>query len=148
MRSGYDFETRLLAKVPFQAAVPDTSPLTGIETISLDALLKHFRDDTPHPKGGAFFRNRICAPIASAEQLRQLGEHTIDGLPELMAIMRQESLAPTAILILPRLLTAGGTGQLHRIDIEGDPCSTDYVLFWRADNRDPDILKFINTVFS
>ena len=148
MRSGHNFETRLLAKVPFQAAVPDTSPLAGIKSICLEALLKHFRDQTPHPKGGAFFREKLCSSIVSAEQLRQLGECTIDALPELMDIMNQESLPSSTILILPRLLTAGGTGQLHRIDIEGDPCSTDYVLFWCKDNRDPDILKFINTVFS
>ena len=142
-QSGTDFETRLLERVPFHVAVAPEHPLAGANAISLEDLLKHFRNPDIHP---GIFNGNLDFPVDSVQALAHLGELTIDAIPSLLQLLRESSLPANSMLILPRYLTADRIGLLPRIEIEGSPCSTNYVLFWRKDNTNPDILKFINSI--
>ena len=143
-QSGYSFETRLLSRVPFHVAVAPEHLLAGTNTISPEDLLKHFRNPGIHPR---IFKSIPNFPVDSVQALAHLGELTIDAIPNLLQLLQEGSLPADSMLILPRYLTADRIGLLPRIEIEGAPCSTNYVLFWRKDNTNPDILKFINSIF-
>lgn len=145
-QSGYAFETRLLERVPFHVAVSPEHPLAGTDCISLEVLLQHFRHSNIHPDNGRFFRQQPNFPIDCARAVERLGELTIDSIPNLQALLDQGCLPADSMLILPRYLTAVNTGSLPRIEIEGTPCFTNYVLFWRRDNIDPDIPKFVDSI--
>lgn len=145
-KHGDQFAMKLLQAVPFHAAVGPRHPLSQRRSISLEELLPYFDCQGAHPMDGKAFGAKFPFPIDSAEALRILGELTIEALPALFPILDREHMGDNAIAILPRKLTAGNTGQLHRIDIAGNPCGTNYMLFWRKDNKNPDIGRFIDVI--
>lgn len=145
-QSGHAFEMRVLDRVPFHVAVSPEHPLAGTDCISLESLLQHLRHPTVHPEGGRIFRQKPDFPIDCAQSVEKLGELTIDSIPNLQTLLDQKELPADSMLILPRYLTAVNTGSLPRIEIEGTPCFTNYVIFWRKDNTNPDIPKFINAI--
>lgn len=138
------FQTKLLRKVPFHAAVGPEHPLYGQKHISLEKLLTWFDNSSTLPMNGEAFPAKLTFPIRSAEELRKIGEFTIEALPALFPVLDRVNIGSKTIAILPKTLCAGNTGQLHRIDIIGNPCATNYMLFWRADNPNPDIRRFLD----
>ena len=137
------FEMKLLRRVPFHVAVGPEHPLSRKKFLYLEELLPYFRSNDVHPMKGKPFLSKLTFPIDSAEALRKIGEFTIEALPELFPILDKDHIEKDTIAILPSMLTAGNTFQLHRVEIVGTPCSTNYMLFWRKDNRNPDISKFM-----
>lgn len=144
-QSGYPFEMQLLERVPFHVAVAPEHPLAGIGHISLEVLLQYLSGSTIPPR---IFQRIPDFPVESSTAVQQLGELTIDSIPQLLQFLDTEPLPLDSMLILPRHLTAGKTVLLPRIEIEGDPCFTNYVLFWRKDNTNPDIPRFIYSICS
>lgn len=139
------FEMRLLQTVPFHVAVGPEHPLCHVKRIPLDELLPYFNRSNVHPLNGEPFGAKLSFPIDSAEALRKLGEFTIEALPSLFPVLDRKNMGRNTIAILPSMLSAGNTKQLHRIEIIGNPCTTNYMLFWRKDPN-PDITKFIEAI--
>ncbi len=142
-KSGNLYHTKLLQTVPFHAAVGAGHPLNAQKRITLEELLSFFTDHRVHPMEGNAFLNKLTFPVDSAEALRKIGEFTIEALPELFPILDYENIGKQTIAILPKTLCAGNIRQLHSIEIIGNPCTTNYMLFWRKNNDNPDIAKFI-----
>ncbi len=145
-KQGDIFNMKLLETIPFQAAVGPDHPLSHKSSISLKELLTWFQNPDVHPLQGKPFLSKLTFPIDSAEALRKIGEFTIEALPELFPVLDAGNIGKNTIVILPSMLTAGNTTQLHRIEIEGTPCSTNYMLFWRKNNDNPDITRFIDAL--
>lgn len=140
------FEMKLLRSVPFHVAVGPEHPLSRRQSLELEELLSYFSSNDVHPMHGKPFLSKLTFPVDSAEALRKIGEFTIEALPELFPILNRELVGKNTIAILPSMLTAGNTTQLSRVEIEGTPCSTNYMLFWRKDNQNPDIRKFVDNL--
>lgn len=143
LQSGYPFEMRTLSRVPFHVALAPEHLLAGTESISLETLLQHFADHGVHSE---LLTRELDCPLDSVQGVKALGELTIDSIPKLIQFLQSNPLPADAMLILPRDLTADKLSLLPRIEIEGNPCSTKYVLFWRKDNDNPDIPKFFNAI--
>lgn len=145
-KSGDIFQTKLLRTVPFHAAIGPGHPLSRRKEVSLQELLSYFTDNTVHPMEGAAFLSKLTFPVDSAEALRKIGEFTIEALPTLFPILDQQNIGDKTIAILPKTLCAGNTRQLRRVEIIGNPCTTNYMLFWRKDNQNPDIRRFLDSI--
>lgn len=140
------FEMKLLRRVPFHVAVSPEHPLGRRKKIALGELISYFTTPDVHPLQGKPFQSKLTFPVDSAEALRKIGEFTIEALPELFPILDKRHIGKDTIAILPSMLTAGNTIQLHRVEIVDAPCSTNYMLFWRRDNPNPDIKRFIESM--
>lgn len=145
-KHGDQFETKLLQTVPFHVAVGPNHPLSRRKVIYLEELFPYFSHKNAHPLDGKAFGTKLSFPIDSPEALRKLGEFTIEALPSLFPVLDRKNIGKDTIVILPRMLTAGNTNQLHRVEIAGNPCTTNYMLFWRKDNKNPDIKKFVESI--
>lgn len=145
-KHGDQFEMRLLQSVPFHVAVGPNHPLSRRKIITMKELFPYFDHPNAHPLDGKAFGSKLSFPIDSAEALRKLGEFTIEALPALFPVLDRKNMGDNTIIVLPRMLTAGKTNELHRIEIAGNPCGTNYMLFWRKDNKNPDIQKFIEFI--
>lgn len=145
-KSGDLFEMKLLQTIPFHAAVGPGHPLSYRKEVTLQELLSYFNDANVHPMEGKPFRSKLTFPIDSAEALRKIGEFTIEALPELFPILNRSDMGSKAIAILPKTLCAGDINQLHHVEIVGNPCTTNYMLFWRRDNKNPDIPRFLEAI--
>ncbi len=145
-KSGDLFQTRLLQTVPFQAAVGPLHPLSQRNEITMAELLPYFDQPEAHPMGGAAFAGKLTFPVDSAEALRKIGEFTIEALPELFPVLNPRDIGSRAIAIIPKTLCAGQIRALHPVEITGNPCTTNYMLFWRRDNPNPDIPGFLDAI--
>ena len=82
--------------------------------------------------------------LESVRELKELGERTIEHLPRLMpAFADAQRAGGGPLLLFTRALCLPDMRALHSVDIQGDPIAADYVLFWRRDNQNPDIPKFL-----
>lgn len=140
------FASKSLQTVPFQAAVGPEHPLSRRRLIYPEELLSYFPDSAALPMGGATYPQRISFPIRSMDTLRKIGEFNTESLPELFSVLSNDAIGSKVVAILPKTLTASRTGELHRVEIVGNPCSTNYVLFWLADNPNPDIRRFLDCI--
>lgn len=61
-------------------------------------------------------------------------------------MLSNDGIGKKVVAILPKTLTASRTGELHREEIAGNPCSTTYVLFWLSQNPNPDIQRFLDYI--
>lgn len=140
------FRTKLLQTIPFDVVVGPANPLAQRKTITHEELFTCFTDTTVFPMEGRTYPAQIQFPIDSPDTLRKIGEFNIESLPELFSVFNPEDIGSRVIGILPQTLCAARINELHRIEIEGNPCTTNYCLFWRKDNANPDIAKFIRSI--
>lgn len=140
------FATKSLQAVPFQAAVGPEHPLTRKRLIYPEELYCYFTDSATLPLGGSTYPQKISFPICSVDTLRKMGEFNIETLPDLFPVLSNDAIGTKVVAILPKTLTASRTGELHRVEIVGKSCWTNYVLFWLAENANPDIQRFIDWI--
>lgn len=144
---GDQFETHLLHRSPFHLLVGRSHPLYKRDSISVNELLGRYGvygDFIPAGSGGLAYAG---VPVTSAEDLRALGEFTISRLPQILPLLgRAGRAAPpmdTMMLLLPKALELFDFVHFHPVRLEGDPITTDYVLFWRRGMDEPELPRFL-----
>lgn len=147
---GDAFETKLLHRSPFHLLVGQKHPLHGLSSITIEELIARFDNygDFIPIGAGALAYSRMN--IHSAEDLRILGEFTISQLPQIMPILGRggRKIAPmdNMMLLLPRELELFDFVHFHPVKLRGDVPTTDYVLFWKKENTDPDLSRFLEMI--
>ena len=147
---GDTYETKLLHRSPFHLLVGQKHPLYGESSISIEELIARFDNYGDYiPMGaGALAYSRI--EIRSSEDLRVLGEFTISQLPQIMPLLGRAGriTAPmdNMMLLLPKELELFDFVHFHPVKLKGDVPTTDYVLFWKKGNTDPDLYRFLEMI--
>ena len=83
------------------------------------------------------------------EELRKLGEFTISQLPQIIPRLgytrdgSQNQNTDDLMLLVPRELELFDFARFWSIRLRDDPITTDYMLFWKKGNTDPDIARFL-----
>lgn len=143
------FETKLLRSSPFRLLVGKRHPLCRRKNISVEALLARYGtygDYIPLFSGSLAFRSY---PVRNAEELRKLGEFTISQLPHIIPMLgysrdgMTEQNTDDLMLLVPRELEIFDFTRFHSIRLEGDPISTDYMLFWKRGTADETLTRFL-----
>ena len=142
------FDTKLLYRSPFRLLVGKRHPLYGRRSITAAELLAGFGtygDFIPLFSGSLAFRDY---PVRNEEELRVLGEFTISHLPHIIPLLGysrdgREQNTDELMLLVPRELELFDFARLWSIRLRDDPITTDYMLFWKKDNADPDLARFL-----
>ena len=142
------FDTKLLYRSPFRLLVGKSHPLYGRRSVSAKELLARFGtygDYIPLFSGSLAFRGY---PVRNAEELRTLGEFTISQLPHIIPLLGytrdgREQNTDDLMLLVPRELELFDFARLWSIRLKDDPIATDYMLFWKKGNSDPDLARFL-----
>ncbi len=142
------FATRLLHRSPFRLLVGKRHPLYGRKTISAGELLGRYNtygDYFPLYPGSLAFRP---FPLRNTDELRALGEFTISQLPHIIPMLGysregREQDTDDLMLLVPRELELFDFARLWSIRLQDDPITTDYMLFWKKENNDPDIRRLL-----
>ncbi|MGM9615791.1 MAG: LysR family transcriptional regulator [Oscillospiraceae bacterium] len=146
------FDTKLLYRSPFRLLVGKRHPLYGRKSIGVAELLTlygAYGDYIPLFSGSLAFRSY---PVRNAEELRTLGEFTISQLPHIIPILgltregRENPGTDDLMLLVPRELELFDFARYHSIRLEGDPITTDYMLFWKRNCDNPDLARFLEMV--
>ena len=138
--------TVLFHRCPFRIVVGSTSPLVGLKSISTDDLIKRFGSyDSFLPKqlGDTIDRD---TPITCAADLKSLGEYTISLLPRIFPLISNFSPLGDNMLLLPRELTIGYSREVTTVALDDESIATDYMLFWKKDEKDPDLRTFVKLI--
>lgn len=142
------FDTKLLYRSPFRLLVGKRHPLYGRRSIRLPELLSRYGtygDYIPLFPGSLAFRSY---PVRNAEELRTLGEFTISQLPNIIPRLGytrdgREQNTDDLMLLVPRELELFDFARFWPIRLKDDPIATDYMLFWKKGNDDPDLTRFL-----
>lgn len=142
------FDTKLLHRSPFRLLVGKRHPLYGRRSVSVKELLSRFGtygDYIPLFSGSLAFR---AFPVRNAEELRTLGEFTISQLPHIIPLLGytrdgREQNTDNLMLLVPRELELFDFARFWSIRLRDDPITTDYMLFWKKGNTDPDLKLFL-----
>lgn len=142
------FDTKLLYRSPFRLLVGKRHPLYGRRSIRLPELLSRYGtygDYIPLFPGSLAFRSY---PVRNAEELRTLGEFTISQLPNIIPRLGytrdgREQNTDDLMLLVPRELELFDFARFWPIRLKDDPIATDYMLFWKKGNDDPDLSRFL-----
>jgi len=142
------FDTKLLYRSPFRLLVGKRHPLYGRRSITVKELLSRFGtygDFIPLFSGSLAFR---AFPVRNEEELRTLGEFTISQLPHIIPLLGytrdgREQNTDGLMLLVPRELELFDFARLWSIRLKDDPIATDYMLFWKKGNTDPDLKLFL-----
>ena len=144
------FDTHLLHRSPFQLLVGGRHPLHTRDSISVGELLSMYKSYDPFIPFGSGSLSAAGIPLRSAEDLRVIGEFTISRLPQIIPVLgdpvRESPNTDNMMLLLPRALELFVLSSLYPVQLEGEPITTDYVLFWHKDNPDPEMDKFLEMV--
>ena len=147
---GSAFETKLLHRSLFHLLVGQTHPLFGTSSITISELLARFDRYSDYIPMGvsalALSQNRI----RNTEDLRLLGEFTITQIPQILPMLGRggRKVAPmdNMMLLLPRELELFDFVHFQPVKLRGDVPTTDYVLFWKKENKDPDLPRFLEMI--
>lgn len=148
-KHGDAFDTKLLHRSPFRLLVGKRHPLHGRKSIGVAELLARYGaygDYIPLFSGSLAFRSY---PVRNSEELRTLGEFTISQLPHIIPMLgltregRENPGTDELMLLVPRELELFDFARYHSIRLDGDPITTDYMLFWKKGNADPDLARFL-----
>lgn len=143
------FDTKLLYRSPFRLLVGKRHPLYGRKSIAVPELLAQYGtygDYIPLFSGSLAFRGY---PVRNAEELRTLGEFTISQLPHIIPLLgysrdgRENPGMDEMMLLVPRELELFDFARFWSIRLKDDPITTDYMLFWKKGNDDPDLSRFL-----
>lgn len=144
------FDTKLLHRSPFHLLVGQKHPLYGKSSISIEELIARFDNYGDFIPIGAGALAYSQMKIRSAEDLRVLGEFTISQLPQIIPLLGRAGriTAPmdNMMLLLPRELELFDFVHFHPVKLKGDVPTTDYVLFWKKENTDPDLPRFLDMI--
>lgn len=144
------FETKLLFRSPFHLLAGRNHPLSHRKSIAVPELLERFPrygDYFPMFPGSLAFNNN---PVRNLEELRVLGEFVISQLPHIIPMLgysrddMKNQNTDDMMLIVPRELELFDFARFHPIRLRDDPITTDYMLFWHKENKDPELLRFLN----
>ena len=141
-----NIEMMLLHRCPFRIVAGSSSPLSGRESVSIDELIQrfsHYDSFLPKQLGDAIVRD---TPITSASDLKSLGEYTVSLLPQIFPIFSNFGSLGEGMLLLPGELTVGYSREITAVPIEDESIATDYMLFWKKGENDPDMNIFLNLV--
>ena len=149
-KHGDAFDSKLLHRSPFHLLVGKDHPLCGRTSISIEELLKQFNryGDFVPLEAGTLAYSQI--KIRNAEDLRILGEFTISQIPQILPLLgragRDNVPMDNMMLLLPRELELFDFVHFHSVRLKGDVPTTDYVLFWKKENTDPDLPRFLDMI--
>ena len=144
---GDRFDTRLLHRSPFRLLVGREHPLHGRSSIAVPELLARYPrygDYLPPGSGGLAYSQKS---LRSPEDLRILGEFTISRIPQILPMLgrsgRKTAPMDNMMLLLPRELELFDFVHFHSVRLRSEEITTDYVLFWKRGNNDPDLQRFL-----
>ena len=148
---GDTFRTKPLYRSPFHLIVGKNHPLYGRDKVSARELINlygYFSDYLPAGNGEFSIGGK---KLEGCEDLRIIGEYTISRLPQILPYLQINSkkknpLADRMMLIIPRELVLFDFIDMHPVMLENETITTDYVLFWKKGNSDPDIFKLLEMV--
>ena len=145
------FDTHLLHRSSFQLLVGRCHPLYGRSSISAEELLSRYGNYgafLPPGIGGSLAYAGV--PLRAAEDLRALGEFTIASLPQILPLLgragRESPPMDHMMLCLPTALELFDFVNFHPVRLEDESITTDYVLFWRRGEADPELDRFLEMV--
>ena len=145
------FDTHLLHRSPFHLLVGRCHPLYGRTSIGLRELLSQYGNYgafLPQGMGGNLAYARV--PLRTGEDMRALGEFTISHLPQILPLLgrvgRESPPMDHMMLLVPTALELFDFINFHPVHLEDESITTDYVLFWRKDQPDPELDKFLEMV--
>ncbi|MDR1533054.1 MAG: LysR family transcriptional regulator [Clostridiales bacterium] len=135
--------SQLLYRSPFRLVVGSKAPLFGRKSISVEELVARydrFGFFLPEPLGSPEIRER---PITCAADLRELGEFLITQIPNIVPIMVRFDAPEDIMLLQPRQVSLNQSKETSSIRLEDDSIATDYMLFWKKEERDPALNVFL-----
>ncbi len=138
--------SKSLFSSPFQLLVGLNHPLARRKHISVNELLKDYGT-----YGAFVFDDQLHAELLNMrlyneEDLQNLGEMTIRHLPR---IFNKYSSTPAInaaskiMIIVPKVLRDPHFRQLQPVEIVGKQIRTEYKLFWKRNDPDPDIDRLL-----
>jgi len=136
------FTTHSFFRSPFRLVVSKENPLAARESIDASELISHFGDYSNFLPNDIYLYSYSDRRIRSEFDLQELGETTIANMPHILPRLNTMNLSNKALLI-PRELNLPALADMVSVKINGDKVYTDYVLFWKSDNRDPAIERFV-----
>jgi len=144
------YETKLLHRGSFHLLVGKAHPLFGLSSISIENLLERFDNYSEFIPTGISTLAYSQMKIRTSEELRRLGEFTISQLPQIIPLLGRAGhiTAPmdNMMLLLPKELELFDFVHFHPVRLKGDILTTDYVLFWKKGNTDPDLYRFLEMI--
>ena len=152
MLKGYEkiFDTHLLHRSPFHLLVGKCHPLYTRDSVSVEELLSLYSSYDSFIPFGSGNLSLTGVPLRSAEDLRIVGEFTISRLSQIIPILGDPNKGPPVtdnmMMLLPQALELFVLSDLRPVQLEGEPITTDYVLFWHKEKPDPEMDKFLEMV--
>jgi DNA-binding transcriptional LysR family regulator len=135
--------TRLFHRSPFRIIVGSDAPLYGRTSVSTAEIVSRFGSFgafIPEGMDGGGARDR---PITCAGDLRDLGEYMITRIPDTLPMFGKHGSPDDMMLVLPRELAFSHTKEVTSVSFEDESIATDYMLFWKAGEDDPDLVPFL-----
>lgn len=136
------FTTHSFFRSPFRLVVDKDNPLAARESIDAEELIAMHDDYSNFLPNDIFLRSYSERIVNSESDLQELGEITIANLPHILPRLSTMDLNTKAVII-PRELNLPALSDMVSVKINGNSIYTDYVLFWKSDNNDPAIAKFM-----
>jgi len=130
----------------FQIVAGSKSPLFGRESISTEEVVRDFGSY------GAFIPDRLNdisvrgKALTGAKDLIALGGYTLPLLPCILPLLSDPEVICNGMLLLPEELSIGYSKEISAVRLEDESIATDYMLFWKKGEDDPDLGVFVRLI--
>jgi len=140
------FDMKFFHRSPFQIVVGCNSPLFGRDSISTEEIIRDFGSyDCFIPRQLENVKTRDFK-LTCAADLKTLGGYTLTLLPRIMLLLNNPDVINNGMLLLPMELSIGYLKGISAVRFEDENIATDYVLFWKKGDTDPDLEGFLHLI--
>ncbi|MDR1801842.1 MAG: LysR family transcriptional regulator [Lachnospiraceae bacterium] len=134
---------QLLHHSPYRIIVGKEAPLYGRTAIGAEELLREYKtygDFLPLELGFLSIRDK---PLSGPLDLLELGSFTVSHLPEIFPYLGSLETPPKCMLLVPGNISFTYSQEISSVRIKDKNVATDYMLFWKKQESDPDLKIFL-----